>query len=131
MNRFEIAEDLRNKPVGQLVKFKAIRNYYADGYKLSHSGIWHLTYKNKYIMSEKDVNFWQIISMYDFKPFEITDEIGTDLHPIDFIPPDRDTSFTPSLGIDYGYSEAIERPFPIWQWNEYIDPQLMDKYKVN
>jgi hypothetical protein len=129
LNRFEIAEDLRNKPKDQLIKFKAIRDYYSDGYKLSHSGIWHLTFKHMSIMSEKDADFWQVISMYDFKPFEITDTIGDDSKPSDYDPPDKNTNFMPSHGRDFGSDEKYIRPFPIWEWNEYV-PEYMERYKV-
>ncbi len=101
MNRFEIAEDLRNKPSQQIVSFKSHRVYYADGYKLTHAGIWKLTFKSKSIMSEKDSNFWQVISMYDFKPFEIIDTIGDDSRPSELEFDEINTNFLPSLGRDW------------------------------
>ena len=130
MNLFELAENIRNRPTKQLVAFKSNRIYHADGYRLSHHGIWKLTYKHMSIMSEKDEHFWEIISMYDFKTFELINEIGSDLRPSDFIPEDTDKNFIPSLGRDFEVGEKIIRPFPIWEWNEYIDTDLMPKYKV-
>jgi len=130
MRLFELSENLRNRPAQQLVDFKTHHQYFADGYKLSHFGIWKLTFKHMSIMSEKDPRFWEIISMYDFKTIEITDTIGTDLKPSDWEPPDIDTNFFPSLGCDWEVGEPIIRPFPIWEWNEYIDEQLMPIYKI-
>ena len=101
MNRYEIAEDLRNKPAEQLVCFNPHKSYFADGYKLTFTGIWKLTFKTRYIMSEVDIHFWMIISMYDFKPFEVIDEIGNDDRPVDFESEDIDINFLPSLGMDF------------------------------
>ena len=84
-----------------LVRFNPHKSYFADGYKLTFTGMWKLTFKHMNIMSENDERFWEIISMYDFKPFEFTDEIGNDDRPVDFEPEDRDTNFLPSLGQEF------------------------------
>jgi len=52
-------------------------------------------------MSETHPDFWQIISMYDFRPFQIFDEIGNDDKPVDFQPEETDLNFIPSLGTEF------------------------------
>ncbi|MEA1876830.1 MAG: hypothetical protein U9N86_08185 [Bacteroidota bacterium] len=112
------------------MRFKSNRTYYFDGYRLSHSGCWKLSYKSTLFLTEADKDFWQIVSMYDFKPFEVIDFIGDDSRPTEFITDETDHNFLPSLGRDFGSDEKVERIFPIWEWNEYIDTSLMSKYKV-
>lgn len=112
-----------------LVRFNPHKSYFADGYKLTFTGMWKLTFKHMNIMSEKEERFWEIISMYDFRPFEIIDTIGDDSRPSDWLPPEENTNFTPSLGRDYGFGETINRLFPIWEWNEYV-PEYMELYKI-
>jgi hypothetical protein len=101
MNRFEVAENIRNKPPEQIMRFKAHRCKFAEGYKLAHFGIWKLSFKNRVVLSEKDVNFWSIISIYDFKPFETIDTIGDDSRPTETDFEETDHNFIPSLGMDY------------------------------
>jgi len=128
---YELIHNKQNKPAAKLVRFKATKRYYANDYMISHDGIWKLTYKNKFIMSESHKDFWQIIELYNFKPFVVSDTFGTDNNPVDFFPEDTDTSFQPSVGKDTGTGDNHERPFPIWEWNEYVDESLMPKYKVS
>lgn len=128
MTRFEIAENIRNKPREPIMRFKSHFTYYDDGYKLIHHGIWKLSFRNRIVLTERDVDFWPIISCINFKKYEVITEIGNDDKPSDWEPEEKDTCFVPSLRRDSSILESIKRRFPIWEWNEYLPPNV-EPYK--
>lgn len=109
--------------------------YFYEKYTLQFAGIWKLVFNHKIIITESLPTFWKIIEMYDFKPFIVADTIGEDtiskytLEPIQDKKELEDTNFWPSLRGDWQEKTNQPRPFPIWEWNEYIDTNLMSVYE--
>ena len=83
------------------MRFNPHRQYFAEGYKLSHNGCWKLSFGIHVALTESDSRFWSIVSCYDFRPFETSDEVGQDDVFDGFDSDDRDKNFIPSMGREY------------------------------